>query len=136
MRYWHSGSIDYSRVETAKNELQIFPKKVKKMKNRFFSKFSSVSKANLQTNRLIINNFFDLVTRRAGRLSWTRRVIRCQGKSSRKGLATNRDLLRWNLNFWLSSIRSILDFISFPERSRQELWSELLTSQVYRLWLG
>ena len=106
------------------------------MKNRFFSKFSSIFKANLQKNRLITNIFLDLVTRRAGRLSWTRRVIRCQGKSSRKGLATNRDLLRWNLNFWLSSIRSNFDFILFSGSSRWIVWSEILTFRIYRPFEG
>ena len=76
------------------------------------------------------------MTRRAGRLSWTRRVIRCQGKSSREGLATNRDLLRWNVNFWFSSIRSIFYFILFPGITFRDGSDELLKSRIYRPFEG
>ena len=94
----------------------------------FLSKFAQKS--------INLNNFWDLVTRRAGCLSWTRRVIRCQGKSSRRGLATFWDLLRRNVNFWLSSIRSNFDFILFPGITFWDGESELGPEILYRLFSG
>ena len=76
------------------------------------------------------------MTRRAGCLSWTRRVIRCQGKSSRRGLATYLEFLRRNVNFWSSSIRSNFDFILFPEIIFWDGKSELGPEILYRLFSG
>ena len=136
MSYWHPGSIGYSWDEPWDKGAHHFRKISKKMKKVKKPIFWSIAQAKWLENSIkLIKSLFQWLVEQDVSSS-ARRVIRCQGKSSRRGLATFWDLLRWNVNFWLSSIRSIFDFILFSGRSRWELCDELLTFGIYRLFVG
>ena len=113
----------------------IFRKKWKKWKKYFSRNFhrflNQICKKSIHLNNFQIQWLVEQDVS-----SQARRVIRCLGKSSRRGLATFLDLLRWNVNFWLSSIRSIFDFILFPERTFWGGSYELGLEILYRLFEG
>ena len=83
---------------------QFFEKNEKSEKS-YFLNFSSIFEINRCKNWLFSNNFWVQVTRRAGCLILDSKSNTVLGKSSSRGYATNFDLLSWNVNFSVCSIR-------------------------------
>ena len=102
-----------------------FSKKNEKVKKIVFSNFWQVFSINLQKNRLILNNFFVRVTRRAGWLILGSKSNTVSGKSRSGGLATFLEFFNRNVNFWLCSIHSNVDIILFPGKVKYVRWHGL-----------
>ena len=101
-----------------------------------FLNFQLIFSLNLRKNRLKSNKelFQWLIEQNVSSSAW--RVIRCSGKSSRRGLATFVDLLRRKLKIWWSSIRSNFYLTLCSDKVDCDGSFGHSAEFFYRLWLG